>query len=338
LQNPEDWTPSIATQCGYVRLLDTPGPIKQLVAFKDAFYAFKENSIYVGSYIGPPYIFQWRLVSSKIGCVAATNHGVAEVDDKLYFPHTSGFYEFDGSSLRNVGVPAWTTVLNWFGYTSQISNSLNPGTLSDVRMAADDIDGVVWMMGYRQDKATLTYVQNLWGYNGRTGKWCDFGGEPLYSNAPYAQSLPIFIEASHSDMRAFMASDMNPRGRVWRISNHATFPEVNELSYPAAWTNVSTLTTAITGSQEKSLPATGLCYRTVFGSSADPFYYGAVVGYADETTLNNANTAAGVLNSELARFDCTVNSRYRRGVLNGQVGKVCLLAGVGIELAPPAGR
>jgi hypothetical protein len=338
LQNPEDWTPSIATQCGYVRLLDTPGPITQLVAFKDAFFAFKENSIYIGTYIGPPYIFQWRLVSSKIGCVAATNHGVVEADDRLYFPHTTGFYEFDGASLRNVGVPVWKSIINSLGYSAPPASTLNPGSLSNFRLAVDDIEGVVWVMGCMQDKATSTYIQNVWGYNVRAGKWCMFGGEPLYSLAPYAVNPPIFIEASHSDMHTFMGSDMNPTGRVWRISNHATYPEVSELSYPAAWTNTSTVTTAITGSQERSVTSTGLCYRTVFGSSADPFYGGVVSGYADETTLNGASTSTGALNSELARFDCTLSSRYRRGSLTGQVGKVCLLAGVGIELAPPATR
>ena len=105
LENPTgSWTPSVSTQCAKGRLYDTPGKICALVALRDSIVAFKENSIYVGDYIGDTtngIIWAWRLISDKIGCAAP--HGVATLNDCLYFIHRTNIYQFDGAAVRPIG-------------------------------------------------------------------------------------------------------------------------------------------------------------------------------------------------------------------------------------------
>jgi hypothetical protein len=126
LQNPASWTPSIATEAGNVRLLDAPGPIRQLIAYRDTFVAFKDNAIFVGEYVGPSFVFSWRLVSNRVGCIAPKS--VVELDGKLYFLHSSGFWEFDGQTLRNVGLPVFQSFLTANNYMAGgIGGATAPG-------------------------------------------------------------------------------------------------------------------------------------------------------------------------------------------------------------------
>lgn len=333
LRNPLTWTPSIATQCGRIRLLDTPGPLTQLVAFRDKFYAFKDNSIYVGEYVGPPSIFQWRVISSRIGCVGFAGQAVTECDDKLYFAHTTGFYEFDGSQVRNVGLPVWRTILNNVGYGGNPKVDSSTGVaLSTNRVVADDIEGIVWYMGY--NLLAGFYTAFAWGYNVRTGKWAAHGET---TNAD-SDSPQIWVQTNHSDMRTFLSTAANVSGRVWQVSNAYPTNKFRQLLYPYDTSTAATITTGLIGDDNGSTTITGLHYRIVEPSETVPFASCIFNGYASETKLTNATTATAALNSDLERFDGLHSARYHNAVLTGTVGKKCVLAGFGFDQAPSAKR
>ena len=333
IRNPLTWTPSIATQCGRIRLLDTPGPITQLVAFRDKFYAFKENSIFVGEYVGPPAIFQWRVVSSRIGCVGFAGQAVTECDDKLYFAHTTGFYEFDGSQVRNVGLPVWRTILNAVGYGGNPKITASTGVaLSTNRVVADDIEGIVWYMGYNLE--TSLYSAFAWGYNVRTGKWACHG-QTTTSDAEWPH---IWVQTNHSDMRAFLGTAANVAGRVWQINNSTAACKFRQLLYPYDTNAACTLTTGLVGDDNGSTTITGLHYRIVEPSETVPFASCTFNGYASETKLTNVQTATAVVNADLERFDGLQSARYHSATITGTVGKKCVLAGFGFDQAPSAKR
>lgn len=94
------WTPSASNEAANFRLLQTPGPITAIVAFKGDFIAFKDNSIYRLSYVGLPVIWQVQLINDSIG--AASQGSVCICRDRLIFGGASGWHAFDGQRIMPI--------------------------------------------------------------------------------------------------------------------------------------------------------------------------------------------------------------------------------------------
>lgn len=98
-----DWTPAIATQCATGRLVDSPGDIRAMRTLGYNVVAYKERSLYYGTYAGPPSVWQWSLIPGEIGCSAQdaiVNIGTAHV-----FIGFEDFYLFDGTRPVPIGAP-----------------------------------------------------------------------------------------------------------------------------------------------------------------------------------------------------------------------------------------
>lgn len=164
LENPTgSWTPDNATQCAKGRLYDTPGPITAACALRDSVVAFKADSIYVGDYIGDTtngIIWGWRLISDKVGCSAP--HGVALLNDRLYFIHRSNVYEFDGSSVRPIGMP----VVNYV-----VSELMGAGSvIGYVQAMVDQREGLVfWCFPSGVPTSVIDYALVYNVFTGRFG-------------------------------------------------------------------------------------------------------------------------------------------------------------------------
>lgn len=108
LYNHTTWAPSTATQAATGRLFDTPGKIIAGRRLGSNIVAYKEKSMYLGIYQGPPFVWGWQLVSSDIGCVsqeACVNIGTAHL-----FASHDNFYAFDGTQP----VPIGDEVKEWY--------------------------------------------------------------------------------------------------------------------------------------------------------------------------------------------------------------------------------
>lgn len=346
ISNHETWAPSGATQADNFRLRDTPGPIVKLVAFRDRFVAFKSNSVYVGEFVGPPFGFVWRLVSSRVGLSASD--GVCELDSRLYFVHDSGFYEFDGANMQNVGLPVWHTFLNQSGFldiprSGALGQMPSPGSgqeavnLSECQAVGDDIEGVVWLSAYSTAVLNGRYRMYLYGYNVRSRKWANCGA--VIQNV---SAKPVFVRTTFAEMRTF--NDQNfgaadEQGRVWIVDNAVSDPAVQELAYPAPWDNVGgSVMTALQGTPDRSTTAVRIYTRCIEGSSDSPFQTAAIYGYTNEQRTLGAQTAACTVNDEFESWDGQLNARFKQAYITGESGKTCLLAGVGIEYAPQGAR
>src|SRR5438132_1319236 len=104
LGNYASFTASLSTQAANGRLLDTPGPIRSLVPWRDSIIAYKDDSIYIGDYVGDTIngvIWAWRVMSNSVGC--ASIHGVAVLNNVHYFLHRGIPYAFDGANVTAVG-------------------------------------------------------------------------------------------------------------------------------------------------------------------------------------------------------------------------------------------
>lgn len=108
LRNQADWTPSVATQCAAGRLLDSPGAIRAGAALGGDVVAYKNTSMYVGRYVGPPLVWAWTRVPGDIGCSGAES--VVVVGTRHFFIGPDDIYMFDGTVPRPIGAP----VRDWF--------------------------------------------------------------------------------------------------------------------------------------------------------------------------------------------------------------------------------
>lgn len=103
------WTPSSSNDAANGRLLQTPGPITGICAFKGRTYLFKENSFYSLEYVGAPIYYQVTVVDLSRG--ASFQSAILNIGDGIIFANKSGFFIFDGNSTRQIS-DGTKTVLN----------------------------------------------------------------------------------------------------------------------------------------------------------------------------------------------------------------------------------
>ena len=99
----DSWSPSIATGAVSGRLVKTPGIIKAGHRLYDDVVAYKEQSMYLGRYVGAPTFWEFDLISDQIGAVS--HEAVIPVDTFHFFMGTDNFYVFDGARPRPIGEP-----------------------------------------------------------------------------------------------------------------------------------------------------------------------------------------------------------------------------------------
>jgi hypothetical protein len=342
LQNPNDWTPSLATQAGRIRLLDAAGPIRALVAYRDMFVAFKENAIFVGRYQGP-FIFEWTMVSSRIGCVGSK--AVVELDGKLYFAHWSGFYEFDGQAIRNVGLPtfkAWMKEGNyvssyWIDDIGTSAATYTATTIQFTKLVADDVDGVVWFCSTLTRTLDGVHFMKMYGYNARTGRW----GRAFFTpNAATSGGSPMIpITTNYADMQAFNAQ---PDYRVWLVYQQTTTSPGGiaiGLAYPYAPGSASvaqpSLKTGMYKLSKGSSSTTRIKLRHLYGSTvpiSSSLVGGVVGGYSSEDRyLITSGPQTFTANAEFCSLDGTCDSPYQQATITYANNPLVILGGLDIN-------
>lgn len=154
LNNDADWTNSIATQSASGRLTDTPGPIRAGKALGQDVIAYKERSMYIGRYIGPPLIWEWQLIPGDIG--APSQESVVNIETAHIFPGYENFYYFDGSRPVPIGNP----LKEWYNDNIEKTyrykmKSLHDRDNSNVYFFYAESDGTICaslVYNYRADK------------------------------------------------------------------------------------------------------------------------------------------------------------------------------------------
>lgn len=337
LRNPTTWTPDPKTQAGNIRILQSPGPIRALAAYGKTFVVFKDNAIVVGTYIGPQLGFAWQMISARIGCV--NQNAVCELDGKLYFFHTSGFYEFDGQQIRNIGLPVNQTFLTWAGYadsfgggaTGIVASPTSYG-LDRVSAAADELEGVVWfsMSVYKSPNEST----RLFGYSPRCGKW----GVWSYANATSSTTPSPLVRATSADMQAFKA---DTSGRIYQIWNTTGGSTLRSIRYPYACGtggSAASFTSGVIGDNDAAGHNTNLYLRHRYGTDAltSSDVSGALTGYADEALTSTANAVSATYNSEMVALQGSVAARYRTYAAS-YTSKKIILSGIALD-DKPAGK
>lgn len=103
------WVPALSTQSATGRLVDAPGPIRALRRLGSNVAAYKDNAIFLGSYVGPQSgVWQWSLVPGDIGC--SSQECVVNIGTAHLFIGETDIYAFDGSRPTPIGAP----LREWF--------------------------------------------------------------------------------------------------------------------------------------------------------------------------------------------------------------------------------
>lgn len=121
-----NFTPSLSTQSGYVDLVDIPGEITGLAKIGNAIVVFKEQGLYLGSYVGPPYVWSFERIQGYSGTVS--QEAVIELEAGLLYYGMDDFYLFDGSVPRRIGEAVNTWFINRVNrqYWSNILGAYDP--------------------------------------------------------------------------------------------------------------------------------------------------------------------------------------------------------------------
>lgn len=157
LYNHLDWKPNIATQSANGRLIDSPGEIRAAKKLGNNIVVYKEKSMYIGAYVGPPIIWQWQQIPGEIGAVS--QESVVSIDTAHVFIGADDFWLFDGSRPVSIGAP----VRHWF------FNNLNPEFRHHTVGFYDRIEGIVYW--YFVSKQSAGVIDTAIVYNVKTNAW-----------------------------------------------------------------------------------------------------------------------------------------------------------------------
>ena len=193
--NYADWTPSIATGCGNVRVTDIGGPFTAAIPFRDGVVAFKRRSMYLGRYVGPPAIWEFERISADVGCIGKV--AVVEANDALYFIDEHGFWRYDGSYPQQV--PGAVRQF-WATYIAGNSVAVS-GAKNHVRATWDKQRNRLWF-SYGADGTGSP--ANYLVYNPDSGFWAQHGvlkdnsltygvGAMISADYAYAQNATPYI-------------------------------------------------------------------------------------------------------------------------------------------------
>lgn len=153
-----DWEPAIATQCATGRLVDTPGKITGLKAIGENIVAYKETSMYLGTYAGPPGVWRFDPISTEVGC--ASHAGIVEIDNAHLFIGNNDIYRYvNGSTPVPIGAP----LREWF------FDDLDPTYPSRIQSTHDRVNSLVYFHYPRQGSAGA--LTGCIVYNYKTDKW-----------------------------------------------------------------------------------------------------------------------------------------------------------------------
>lgn len=109
LGNPENWTTDLSSQSANGTLVQTPGAIVGARALGENIVVYKRHSIYIGQYVGPPYVWAFKATSTEAGAIG--NEAIVAIADSHVFIGDQQFYILNGG-----GPPQKleTPLTNWF--------------------------------------------------------------------------------------------------------------------------------------------------------------------------------------------------------------------------------
>ena len=212
------YTPSAATEAATGTLHSTPGKITAGRAFGYQCVAYKLRSMYLGTYVGAPVVWDWQLIPGAAGALSqnvVVNVGTPE-QPKHIFMGFDNFYEFTGAQPVPIGDSLKLTVfgeLNYqYYYACKSSHDPKNGIIrfyypvASSNMSEKCVVYNYWTGKWgrddRQIEATVDYIAPGITYDNLGNSYPTYDSFP---NAPYdlaflsiSSSVPAFFDTSHT--------------------------------------------------------------------------------------------------------------------------------------------
>jgi hypothetical protein len=161
LRDFTDWTPSITTQVATNTLVSTSGRITGAKAFGNQIVIYKERSMYIGTYVGAPAIWDFNQIAGDAGC--SSNEAIVNIgtlDNPVHiFMGKDDFWRFDGARPIPIGAPLRRTVYE----------ELDPTNAYKIKSLLDRVNQRIYF--FYPSKASGGSLNKCVVYHYRTGQW-----------------------------------------------------------------------------------------------------------------------------------------------------------------------
>jgi hypothetical protein len=94
-QDHSSWTATVVTQATTGRLIGSGGAIMAALRFGQQVVAYKTTDMFIGSYIGPPLVWQWDQIPGDVGCIGP--EAVCDIGGAHVFVGEDNIWLFDGT-------------------------------------------------------------------------------------------------------------------------------------------------------------------------------------------------------------------------------------------------
>lgn len=152
------WTPNPATQAANGRLLGAPGDIRAGRRLGNNMVVYKEKSMFLGTYLGPPIIWAWEQIIGDQG--ALSQGAVVSIGTAHVFIGADDFWLYDGSRPVPIGAP----VRKWFFATAASAS------LYKTQGYYDRVNALVYWY-FVSNKSTSGEIDECLIYNTKTQRW-----------------------------------------------------------------------------------------------------------------------------------------------------------------------
>jgi hypothetical protein len=157
--NTENWTPSLSTQSGRRRTRGAGGEVQRIVSGTEAI-VFREQSIMLVNYIGPPNIMRVDDLTTGHGTPAPRS--VCWTRDLVFYYSSEGFFQLDRSTRAMTPIGAFK-VDDWFKANAAKSD------ISRMIGTVDRVRGLVFW-AFRSSASSVPYDRIL-VFNWRSQRW-----------------------------------------------------------------------------------------------------------------------------------------------------------------------
>lgn len=212
------WTPSANTQAVSGRLVSSPGPIRAAKTFGNSVVVFKENSMFLGQYVGLPAVWDFQQIPGEIGCVsqeAVVDVGTPD-NPRLVWMGTNDFYSYDGSRPVPIGInriknKVFSTIVRSRQARCMAVHDVVNGLVYFWYPLTDtgDPDGcVVW--NYRNDR---------WGRSDRTARIAFSYLVPALTYANVGDNFSTYADIGDITYGSFYWTSTYPSPAIFNASN-----------------------------------------------------------------------------------------------------------------------
>jgi hypothetical protein len=115
-QDYSSWTASVTTQATTGRLIGDGGPLTAGLRLGPYAVAYKATSLFLGTYVGSPIVWQWERIPGQIGCVGP--EALCDIGGAHVFVGEDNIWLFDGTRPQPI---AEGQIRQWFFDNSNAS-------------------------------------------------------------------------------------------------------------------------------------------------------------------------------------------------------------------------